>query len=130
MSDRELTLKEATAAEAVRESSAVYAPSVDVYEDAEGFVLLADLPGADPEKIDVRLEGETLSVYARVPLRQAAATAYHLREYGVGDWARTFRVGEAVDATRIEAEYVDGVLKVRLPKSEAAKPRRIPVRRK
>ncbi len=55
-------------------------------------------------------------------------SAYLLREYGVGDFYRTFRVSEQIDASRIEAEYADGVLKLHLPKVEAVKPRKITVK--
>ncbi len=59
--------------------------------------------------------------------RQSEQTRYLLREYGVGDFYRTFRVGEQVDASRIAAEFVDGVLTLHLPKVDAAKPRKIAV---
>ena len=129
MTNRGMTEKIPTRMEAVGEAAGSFAPAVDVYEDAEGFTLMADLAGADPGAIDVRLEGDELSLQAPVPPRQAPETAYLAREYGVGGWTRTFRVGEAVDASRIEAEYADGVLTLRLPKAEAAKPRKIAVRR-
>jgi len=90
--------------------------------------VLADVPGAAADRIDVKLEEGTLAIHARVEPRQPGETSYAIQEYGVGDYYRTFRLSEAVDAGKITAEYNDGVLILHLPKTEATKPRKIAVK--
>lgn len=105
-----------------------YRPDVDIVESSEGITLAADLPGADAASIDVKYEQGTLSISSSIPLRQEESTKYLLNEYGVGDYHRRFTISEDIDATKIEANYVDGVLTVRLPKPEVAQPRKIAVK--
>jgi len=104
-----------------------YRPNVDIVELANELVLFADMPGARSDSIDVQFENGELTVRADVEPRQPGVN-YLLREYGVGGFVRSFRVGEQVDASRITAEYADGVLKLHLPKAEAIRPRKIEVR--
>lgn len=104
-----------------------YRPNVDILEKADELTVVADVPGTTPDGIDVDFDGGELTIHARVPPRNQDVE-FLLREYGVGDYYRTFRVSEAIDASRITAEYADGVLTLHLPKAEAVKPRKIPVR--
>ncbi|MBN1908744.1 MAG: Hsp20/alpha crystallin family protein [Pirellulales bacterium] len=102
-----------------------YRPNVDILEKVDELVVVADVPGAAADSIDVDFKEGMLSIHAPVP--QPEARNDLLREYGVGDYYRTFRVSEAIDASKISAEYSDGVLTLHLPKVEAAKPRKISV---
>lgn len=111
-------------------SAWTYVPNVDILDTPEELRVLADLPGVGEDSIDVRFEDGTLTIHGRVRERQSEDTRWLRREYGVGDFHRTFEVSESIDARQISAEYADGVLTLRLPKTEAAKPRRIQVRRK
>ena len=104
-----------------------YRPNVDIIEKDDELLLLADLPGTKADSIDIDYERGELSIYARIEPRQSPKAIYLLREYGVGDFHRTFRVGEAIDVNRIEAEVKNGVLTLHLPKVEAARPRKIKV---
>lgn len=104
-----------------------YQPNVDILENESELLLLADMPGAKADAIDVRFEDGELTIHAPVPERQSAEAKYLLAEYGVGEFYRTFRVSEQIDAAKIHAEFSDGVLRLHLPKVEAAKPRRIAV---
>jgi HSP20 family protein len=108
-------------------SGPTYRPNVDIVEKADELLLVADMPGTRGEEIDVRYEDGQLSIRAPVIGRQADDVRFLLREYGVGDYFRTFRVSEQIDASRIAAGYADGVLTLHLPKVEAAKPRKIAV---
>ena len=117
---------EATAVEHTREGC-YYRPSVDILEKDDCLIVLADVPGADRDRIDVQFEDGTLSIHAKVDPRQDEKTEYLLGEYGMGDFYRTFQVSEAIDAAKISAEYADGVLTLHLPKTEAIKPRKISV---
>src|SRR3990172_1838745 len=106
----------------------VYSPAVDIVEMPEELLLLADVPGAKPQDMDIQFEQGELTISARVEPRQPEDTLFLVREYGVGDYYRVFRIGEAIDSEGIHAEVSDGVLKLHLPKSEAAKPRKIAVK--
>jgi HSP20 family protein len=108
-------------------SGRFYRPNVDIIETADELLVVADVPGSKGEEIDVKFEDGLLTIHAKVAPRQDVETEYVLREYGVGDFFRTFQVSEAIAADRISAEYADGVLTLHLPKAEAAKPRKIAV---
>ena len=104
-----------------------YRPAVDILERADELTVLADVPGAATEGIDIHFEDGTLSIHANVPPRNRSVE-FLAREYGVGDFYREFRVNETVDAGRITAQLSDGVLTLHLPKVEAVKPRKIEVK--
>lgn len=104
-----------------------YQPKVDILEKDEELLLLADLPGASPDSITVDYDNGELAIEAKVEPRQQAETRYLVRQYGVGNYRRTFRVSEVVDTDRISASFTDGVLRVQLPKVQAAKARRIAI---
>lgn len=103
-----------------------YLPNVDIIEHDDKFLLLADLPGVKPEDLDIQYERGQLTIHGKVAQRQdPERTEYLLREYGVGDFYRSFEIGEGIDSNKIEAELRDGVLTLHLPKSQELRPRRI-----
>jgi HSP20 family protein len=103
----------------------VLAPAVDIFENAEEYRVVADLPGVRQEDIDIDLERGELVVFAKRELsREGEGLALGRRE---GDFRRVFRIPEDLDRTKVEASFDNGVLQVRLPKSERVKPRRISV---
>jgi len=106
----------------------VYRPLVDILEDKDELILVADLPGARSDSIDINFEDGELTIQGKVEPRYQPDQQFLLVEYGIGDFYRTFRVSEQIDSSRIHATYADGVLTVHLPKVEAAKPRKIEVR--
>jgi HSP20 family molecular chaperone IbpA len=120
---------EAAAPEHTR-SGQVYRPDVDIVERSDELVILADMPGVKSSDIDVNFADGTLRIYGRVTNRRLAREEFLLREFGVGDYYRTYRIGEQIDPSRISAEMTDGVLALHLPKAEAAKPRKIKVEAK
>ena len=106
-----------------------YVPTVDIVENKDELLLIADVPGATDDGIDIDYERGRLTVQARVEPRQPAERTYYLlQEYGVGDFCRSFQVGEGIDAGKIHAEIAEGVLTVHLPKAAELKPRRIEVK--
>lgn len=108
-----------------------FVPSVDIVEQENELLLLADLPGVKPDDLDIRYERGELAIDGKVqPRRGSEQTNYMLREYGVGDFYRVFQIGETIDPDKIEAEVKDGVLTLRLPKTEQAVPRKITVKTK
>jgi HSP20 family protein len=119
--------EEVSAAEHTR-CGTYYRPNVDILEGPDELLVLADVPGTTGEAVGVDFEDGTLTIHAQVEPRQDEDTEYLVREYGVGDYYRTFRVSEAIDVSKITAEYAEGVLTLHLPKAEATKPRKIEVK--
>jgi HSP20 family molecular chaperone IbpA len=104
-----------------------YRPPVDIVEGKDELTLWADVPGTAPGDVDVKFEDGTLTIHAKVNPRYEEGTEFLVSEYGVGDYWRTFQIGETIDASKISAEYGAGVLTLHLPKTEAIKPRKINV---
>jgi HSP20 family molecular chaperone IbpA len=130
MTNQSAALKTAAEVGTERTRSGVfYRPNVDIVEKPEELVLLADVPGAKGDQVDIHFEDGTLSLHAKVEPRRENGD-YLLQEYGVGDYWRTFEISEAIDASKISAEYADGVLTLHLPKADAVKPRRIEIKPK
>lgn len=106
----------------------MFLPQVDILENRDELLLIADVPGATSEHIDIRYENGELTIHARVePRTTDESDRFVWREYGVGDYHRVFQLGEAIDNAKIHAEVHSGVLTVHLPKAEAIKPRKIAV---
>ena len=110
-----------------RTRSSSFRPRFDIWETENELVLCGDLPGVAPEDLEIRFENRELAIYGKVPARQEN-TEFLYGEYRIGDFFRTFTIGEVIDAERISAEMKDGVLTLHLPKAEAVKPRRIEVK--
>ncbi|MEX2113037.1 MAG: Hsp20/alpha crystallin family protein [Pirellulales bacterium] len=104
-----------------------FRPPVDIVEKADELLLIADLPGAASESIDIDFNDGLLTIEGAVAGRYDEKMNALLAEYGVGNFHRAFRVSEQIDSNRIHAEFTNGVLTVHLPKAEAAKPRKIQV---
>jgi HSP20 family molecular chaperone IbpA len=102
-------------------------PAVDVYEDAGGITVLADMPGVRKDGLDVHLDGDNLSIDGRVELDVPAEMRALWAEVSVPRFHRTFTLSRELDASRIEAGLKDGVLTLRVPKQAHAQPRRIQV---
>ena len=111
------------------QSGRVYVPNVDIIEKADELLVMADVPGARAEEIDIHFERGVLTIDAHVkPRRDESKTRYLLREYGVGDFSRRFEVDDKIDASRIVADVKNGVLTLHLPKADEIKPRKITVK--
>lgn len=102
-------------------------PAVDIWEDTDGIVLKADLPGVSKEGLSVGVEGETLTVEGAVSLGESPKLRDVYAEVRVARFRRTFVLGRDLDTEKIAASLKNGVLELRIPKREAAKPRRVPV---
>ncbi|WP_159500574.1 Hsp20/alpha crystallin family protein [Microbacterium sp. 18062] len=100
---------------------------VDLYRDADRYVLSADLPGIDPGSVDVDVDGQLLTIRAQRTPGGAEGAKWLTRERPAGSFLRQFSIGEGVDTAGISATYDNGVLSVIIPISERAKPRRIDV---
>jgi len=108
-------------------TTAATAPAVDIFEDAGGITLLADMPGVARESLDVRLDGDSLAIEGEVSLPTSEGMRAIWAEVNVPRYRRTFTLSRELDASRIEANLKDGVLSLRIPKQAHAQPRRISV---
>ena len=108
--------------------AATWSPLVDVFEDAEGITLKAELPEVEAKDVDIRVEGNTLTLKGERKLeREDKREGYHRIERTYGSFSRTFTLPSKIDVEHITAESKDGVLKVYLPKKAETKPRQIKV---
>ncbi len=104
-------------------------PLVNVSDDAQNVYVEALAPGVDPKSLELTVAQGALTISGEKPgLAQVAAEAYHRNERAAGRFTRSIGLPADVDATRVSAEYKNGLLVVALPKSEEAKPRQIPIR--
>jgi HSP20 family molecular chaperone IbpA len=102
-------------------------PAVDVYEDDAGITLLADMPGVPRDLLELKVEGDALSIEGgvRAPTPEGLEPVY--AEVRVPRYRRTFTLSRELDSARIDASLKDGVLTLRIPKQAHAQPRRIEV---
>jgi HSP20 family protein len=107
--------------------SAMWTPRLDVEETDQAFVIHADLPGVETDAIDVHLEGNTLFLSGERTAERKEEQGFSRYERWYGKFQRAFTLPVAVEADKIEAKYVNGVLTVTVPKSEQAKPKRIAI---
>ena len=105
-----------------------WAPAVDIKEEADRYLLIADIPGVDPKDIDIHMENGLLTIRGeRESEKKTEREGYKRIEREHGVFYRRFTMPEGVNADAIEATNKNGVLTVTIPKQEAAKPRKITV---
>lgn len=104
-------------------------PAINVWtNDAEGAILTTELPGINPEDVDISVTGDTLTVNGCCKPDEAPESAqYHRRERARGDFNRTVQLPYTVDTEKVEARVEKGILTIVLPRAEAEKPRQIAV---
>lgn len=100
---------------------------IDAYRHDDEFVVQFDLPGVDADSIDLTVEKNVLTVHAERRRSAPENVEMLLGERPQGTFSRQLFLGDTLDADRIAASYADGVLTLRLPVAEKAKPRRVPI---
>lgn len=105
----------------------LYTPATDICESREQLVLLSDMPGVKQDGIDITLEQNILTVYGQVEQPEFPGYSLSYAEYGIGSYKRVFALSNEIDREGIQASVKDGVLKLVLPKSKRAQPRKIAV---
>ena len=113
------------AREETRSNEKYIRPAVNIIETEEGPVLTADIPGASKDALDVNVEKGILTISAPVQHSMPGTSAY--REFELANYYRQFTIPESLDHDKSKAEYVNGILTLRVPKAEVAKPKRIAV---
>lgn len=106
-----------------------FSPELDIQESEESFIITADLPGMTDKDIEVKVHDGSLILSGRRELRaeEQDEQGFYYRERRSGGFSRQFKLGDRVDADKIDASYKDGVLTLVLPKKEQIKPRQITV---
>jgi HSP20 family protein len=105
-----------------------FVPRADIYEVNDHIVIVADVPGADKDSIDVTLEKNILTIDAYVNSNAPEGYSLSFAEYEIGDYQRSFKLSDEIDREKIQASVKDGVLRLYLPKSGAARMRKISVK--
>jgi HSP20 family protein len=106
----------------------VFTPAVDIFETEKEITLLADMPGVTSKGLNIDLHENILTLDGDVNSPEGAAEVDVLREYRTGKYYRQFTLSQVIDQAKIDAAMKDGVLRLRLPKVEAATPRKIAVK--
>ena len=112
---------------AERPAALTFQPNVDIRDLGGVVVFTADIPGAKADGIDVTFEDGVLTMHATVPPREQAGRPIR-QEYGIGNYRRSFRLGDGFDASQVTADYARGVLTVHVPRLAAVRPRKVAVR--
>jgi HSP20 family protein len=103
-------------------------PPLNIHSGDEDVIITSEIPGIDPADVDLTVTGDTLTIKGtRKPHEVKEGETWHRRERGSGDFFRTVQLPFNVDAGKVQAEYVNGVLRIVLPRAEADKPRKISV---
>ncbi|MCU7370164.1 Hsp20/alpha crystallin family protein [Paucibacter sp. O1-1] len=128
MSDsKQVTTSTSAVAAAEQDLQRAVQPAVDVFEDAGGITLLADMPGVPREQLELKVEGDALLIEGSVQPRTPDGLEAVYAELRVPRYRRSFTLSRELDTSRIEANLKDGVLSLRIPKQAHAQPRRITV---
>lgn len=101
---------------------------IAIYENSESYTVLVELPGADEKALQVRLDKGVLTVEAPLKMQPPEKTTAIYSELRLGNYRRTLNVGDQIDEEKIEATFTNGLLKLVMPKSKAAKTRKIPIK--
>jgi HSP20 family protein len=114
------------AAESPRNEPALM-PPVDVVEDSAGITLYADIPGVPKDKLNLNVESDVLTIEGEIGLTTPPGLDANYAEVNLSRYRRVFTLSKELDPSNVTAELANGVLKLRIPKAEHAKPRRIEI---
>ncbi len=131
MKDKEMELKEKkemkkSVGEGTRPGP-VYIPAVDILENVNELIVLADMPGVDSKNVDVDLRDNQLTITGRIDPVEKETEVSVYKEFDWGDYFRQFTLSDVIDQGKISAKMEGGVLRVILPKVEKLKPQKIKV---
>jgi HSP20 family molecular chaperone IbpA len=129
MSNQDVSHTAGTAAASVhaRADEPTLRPPVDIFETADGITLQADMPGVSKDRLEVRIEANTLTVEGRIRIGLQEPIEPLYADVRSTLFRRSFALSQELEIDRIEANLSDGVLTVRIPKKAALRPRRIEV---
>lgn len=105
----------------------IFVPQVDIIENADSILLIADMPGVDEKNVDITLEKGVLTISGIIEPEKHAGYRIRYAEYDVGDYQRSFSISDEIDHDKIRATVKNGVLRLTLPKAEPSQPKKIGV---
>jgi HSP20 family molecular chaperone IbpA len=105
-----------------------FTPEVDIFETEKAITLLADIPGVKPDKMNIDLRDNILTIIGDIDPVEGADEEDVVIEYETGRFYRQFTLSEVIDQNKIDAKLADGVLRLNLPKVEKATPRKIAIK--
>jgi HSP20 family protein len=103
-------------------------PAINVFTDREGYVLRMEVPGVAPEGLEIESQGRTLRISGKRDIKPPGEGSFHRRERAGGEFSRSLQLPADLDVARAQASCKHGMLTIRIPKSEEAKPRQISVK--
>ena len=119
--------KELSAKEEKTIPARYYIPNTDIFETEDSLTVVMEMPGVQKENIGIQLKDDVLDIEGQIDLSNYEEMQPLYTEYNVGHFSRRFSISKKIDQDKISAEIEDGVLILRLPKAEEAKPRRIKI---
>jgi len=105
----------------------VFTPLVDIFEDNEALIIVADMPGVPSENVSIDLQEDVLTLTGAPSVTTPEKEEFVLQEFNTGKYFRQFRLSEVIDQANVKAKLEQGVLRVTLPKIGPAKPRKITI---
>jgi HSP20 family protein len=130
MTEQELQVQQKRELEKKQEATVptrMFLPATDIFESEHALTMSVEMPGVSKESIEVKVEGDILTIDGRINFSKYEGLQPLYTEYNVGNFSRTFQLSNEIEQAGIKAELKDGVMKLVLPKAERAKPRRIEV---
>jgi HSP20 family molecular chaperone IbpA len=130
MTEQELQVQQKRELEKKQEATfpaRMFVPAADIFESDHALTMLVEMPGVSKESIEVKVEGDILTIDGRIDFSKYEGLQPLYTEYNVGNFSRTFQLSNEIEQAGIKAELKDGVMRLVLPKAERAKPRRIEV---
>ncbi|MFC4308729.1 Hsp20/alpha crystallin family protein [Steroidobacter flavus] len=106
----------------------VIRPAVDIFENANGITLKADMPGVSKERLEIRVEGNNLRVEGTIGIEAQSEMSALYADLRATTYRRSFAIGNELETEKIDASLADGVLTLRIPKRAELRPRRIEIK--
>ncbi len=131
MTEKELEKREKrevshTGAEQMVDTGSAYSPDVDIYLSDEALLLVADLPGVEKGDVNIEIdENNSLVIKAKTTLKETEKPIF--KQFNIGNYYRAFQIGDEFDKDKVAGQLENGLLEVRIPKREEAKPKRIAI---
>ena len=125
---QESSRQDAMRPDSARRDTQAMTPRVDVLEDDTGITVVADMPGVSKDSLEIKVENDALSIEGAVSAATPQAMQATYAEVRIPRYRRSFTLSRELDSGRIEAQLKDGVLRLRIPKHEQARPQRISVK--